>query len=72
MIMVMTNLHLFLHDLHQNKPLSAQKRFSQTGGRREEFFPDDVLQYQVCILFFSICCNFFANLTILMVNIGRS
>ena len=29
------------------KPLSAKKRFSQTGGRREEFFPDDVVQYQV-------------------------
>ena len=38
----------FLHvRLHQNKPLSAKKRFSQTGGRREEFFPDGVIQYQV-------------------------
>jgi len=32
------------------KPLltgGSYERFSQTGGRREEFFPDDVVQYQV-------------------------
>ena len=44
---------MFTNTLHfycttaPTKPLSAKKRFSQTGGRREEFFPDDVVQYQV-------------------------
>ena len=44
---------MFINTLHlcctnaPTKPLSAKKRFSQTGGRREEFFPDDVVQYQV-------------------------
>ena len=44
--MFINTLHLFCTTA-PTKPLSAKKRFSQTGGRREEFFPDDVVQYQV-------------------------
>ena len=44
--MLINTLHLSCTTA-PTKPLSAKKRFSQTGGRREEFFPDDVVQYQV-------------------------